>query len=149
MIKKSNGKYNVFSEDGKTHLGGPYDSEEEAQKRLREVEWFKMHKTSDQTAKINIAPADGKLQPFLDTIKAHQYEYKNPQEHGQGTFVSPMAQELLQTDLGKSAVIDDGTGTLKVDYGRLGGITLAATAFLNQRMNQIQSQIKLNKKDKK
>ena len=41
MIKKTSGGYKVVSEDGKKNLGGPYKSKAEAQKRLRQVEFFK------------------------------------------------------------------------------------------------------------
>ena len=40
-IVKRNGEYFVVSEDGKRNLGGPYDSREQAVKRLRQVEFFK------------------------------------------------------------------------------------------------------------
>ena len=40
FIRKKNGKYYVMSEDGK-NLGGPYDTEEQAGKRLQQVEYFK------------------------------------------------------------------------------------------------------------
>ena len=40
MIVKRKGKWYVVSEAGK-NLGGPYDSRDEAKKRLRQVEWFK------------------------------------------------------------------------------------------------------------
>ncbi|MHB8413617.1 MAG: hypothetical protein ACYDDI_16955 [Candidatus Acidiferrales bacterium] len=40
MIKKVKGGYKVLSEKGK-NLGGPYKSKEEAEKRLRQVEFFK------------------------------------------------------------------------------------------------------------
>ncbi|MGA7560921.1 MAG: hypothetical protein WBW01_08305 [Terriglobales bacterium] len=43
MIKKVEGGYQVVSEKGK-NLGGPYKTIEEAQKRLREVEFFKHRK---------------------------------------------------------------------------------------------------------
>lgn len=39
-IKKTGGGYKVLSEKGK-NLGGPYRSKPEAEKRLRQVEWFK------------------------------------------------------------------------------------------------------------
>lgn len=41
MIKNEDGKFYVYSHDGTRKLGGPYDSEEEAKKRLSEIE---MHK---------------------------------------------------------------------------------------------------------
>ena len=40
MITKTNKGYMVKSEKGR-NLGGPYKTKEEAQKRLRQVEYFK------------------------------------------------------------------------------------------------------------
>lgn len=40
MIVKQGSKYVVKSEDGTKHLG-TYDSEDEAKKRLRQIEFFK------------------------------------------------------------------------------------------------------------
>jgi hypothetical protein len=45
VIKNEKDGYNVYSEEGK-HLGGPYKTREEADMRLREVEYFKKHKDS-------------------------------------------------------------------------------------------------------
>ena len=44
MIKKVKEGYKVLSETGKKNLGGPYKTKEEAQKRLRQVEYFKHNK---------------------------------------------------------------------------------------------------------
>jgi hypothetical protein len=41
MIKKVAGGYKVVSENGKKNLGGPYKTKAEAQKRLKQVEYFK------------------------------------------------------------------------------------------------------------
>lgn len=46
VILKKDGKWYVYSEDRKKKLGGPYDTREEALKRLRQVEYFKRHKES-------------------------------------------------------------------------------------------------------
>jgi hypothetical protein len=43
MIKKVAGGYQVVSEKGK-NLGGPYKTRKEAEKRLRQVEFFKHRK---------------------------------------------------------------------------------------------------------
>jgi len=40
IVKKKDGYY-VLSEKTKRNLGGPYKTREEAQKRLRQVEFFK------------------------------------------------------------------------------------------------------------
>ena len=41
MIRKTKEGYKVLYENGKKNLGGPYKSKAEAQKRLRQVEYFK------------------------------------------------------------------------------------------------------------
>jgi hypothetical protein len=43
MIRKVKQGYKVFSEKGK-NLGGPYKTRAEAEKRLRQVEFFKHRK---------------------------------------------------------------------------------------------------------
>jgi hypothetical protein len=43
MIKKTSKRYKVLSEKGK-NLGGPYKTKAEAEKRLRQVEYFKHKK---------------------------------------------------------------------------------------------------------
>jgi hypothetical protein len=43
MIKKVSGGYKVLSEKGK-NLGGPYKTKQAAERRLRQVEYFKHHK---------------------------------------------------------------------------------------------------------
>ena len=43
MIRKVKGGYQVLSEKGK-NLGGPYRTKAEAEKRLRQVEFFKHRK---------------------------------------------------------------------------------------------------------
>jgi hypothetical protein len=43
LIKKVSGGYKVVSKKGK-NLGGPYKTKAEAQKRLRQVEFFKRNK---------------------------------------------------------------------------------------------------------
>jgi hypothetical protein len=43
MIKKVAGGYKVLSEKGK-NLGGPYKTKKEADKRLKQVEYFKHNK---------------------------------------------------------------------------------------------------------
>ncbi|HVO04856.1 MAG TPA: hypothetical protein VMT54_21865 [Candidatus Cybelea sp.] len=44
MIVKVREGYKVVSEDGKKNLGGPYKTKAEAEKRLRQVEYFKHKK---------------------------------------------------------------------------------------------------------
>lgn len=43
-IKKVSGGYKVLSESGGKNLGGPYKSKAQAEKRLRQIEYFKHQK---------------------------------------------------------------------------------------------------------
>lgn len=95
---------------------------------------------SDEDLKTSIKPGIKPIDQFLSTINAHSYKYKNPELDGKGTFVSPMAQELEQTELGKSAVIETPRGKM-VDYARLGGIGLAASAVLYREQQRLQDQV--------
>jgi hypothetical protein len=49
MIKKEDGKFHVYSETGDKHLGGPYATKEEAEHRLKQIEWFKNMHNSKKT----------------------------------------------------------------------------------------------------
>ena len=57
-----------------------------------------------------------------------QYQYKNPAAHGQGTHYGPMAQELAQTPVGRSTLVQMPDGKLGVDTGRLALVNTAAQA---------------------
>lgn len=102
---------------------------------------------SDETVKTNIQPGNEQVQDFLSKIGAWEYNYKDKQD-GAGTYISPMAQELASTELGKSAVVTGPNGKLMVQYGRLGGINLAASALLNQRLNKLESLVQSKLKGK-
>ena len=96
--------------------------------------------TSDENLKTAVEPATRDLSAFLNSINAHSYQYKHPELDGQGTFVSPMAQELEKTEIGKSAVIETPRGKM-VDYARLGGVNLAAVSVVHREVSQLQSAV--------
>jgi hypothetical protein len=96
---------------------------------------------SDKMSKERIRSVmNEKLEEFLNTVHPYEYSYKQPEMPGRGygRFVSPMAQELEDTELGKSAVIQTPNGKM-VDYGKLGGVMLAAQAYLNERLNDLEA----------
>jgi len=101
---------------------------------------------SDENAKTDVKNGGYQVQGFLDALNAHSYQYKDPKD-GVGRFVSPMAQELEKTAIGRSAVRQTEDGKKIVDYGRLGGIMLASQAFLNDRLNSIEKSLKLKRKN--
>ena len=91
---------------------------------------------SDENLKTNIEDAEPALRTFLDNLSAYEYDYKD-KKHGAGRYVSPMAQDLLKSDIGRSMVIEKEEG-LAVDYGRGFGALLAAQASLNKRLAKIE-----------
>lgn len=91
---------------------------------------------SDERLKKNIKDADAAIDAFLRQTGAHQYEYKD-KKHGAGRYVSPMAQELEKTDIGKSMVIETPEGKM-VDYGRGLGAILAAQSRLARRLDGLE-----------
>lgn len=60
MIKKTSGGYKVVSEKTGKNLGGPYKTRAAAEKRLRQVEFFKHRKVSCAGRKVIAQfPPDG------------------------------------------------------------------------------------------
>lgn len=96
-------------------------------------------RVSDVNAKTNIKEGDKQLDNFFSTIGAHEYEYKDKKD-GVGKFVSPMAQELEKTTIGKSAVINTPEGK-KVDYPRLTGTALAGLALHHEDIKKINKKL--------
>ncbi|MGD0331147.1 MAG: tail fiber domain-containing protein [Nitrososphaeria archaeon] len=96
--------------------------------------------TSDIRAKTNILPGKEELQEFLDALGIYSYEYKNKND-GDGRRISPMAQEIESTPLGKVAVSQRPDGIKYVDYGKLAGTQLAAIAMLNQKSKELEAKI--------
>jgi hypothetical protein len=95
---------------------------------------------SDENLKTDVVDGSAKIQEFLDTIGAHSYRYIDP-KFGAGTYVSPMAQELEKTELGKGLVIETSEGKM-VDYGKAFGLMFAAASALNKRVSELEQELK-------
>ena len=103
---------------------------------------------SDKNMKKNIEePSKDKMQKFLDALKAYEYEYKEPDMPGagEGKFISPMAQDMEKSELGKGMVMDTPEGKM-VDYGKAGGLMLGVASMLNERMDDLEAALKRRKK---
>lgn len=86
-------------------------------------------KTSDIRAKKNIKP-DSALDAISDA-GSYSYNYIDPERHGQGTYVGPMAQELE----GAPGVVHEGPdGKKAIDPGRLALANTSAIAELNRKV---------------
>lgn len=102
---------------------------------------------SDINVKQDIKQGDVQLQEFLDSLGVYDYEYKDP-KYGEGRRISPMAQEIEKTPLGKAAISTNDEGYKIVDYGKLGGTMLASLAMLNHKYNELEESIKKGLKSK-
>ncbi len=94
---------------------------------------------SDERLKTGISGGNDDISGFLNALKAHEYQYKD-KKFGDGTYVSPMAQEIEKTKLGKDMVLDTPEGKV-VDYGRAGGVMLASAAMLNDKVKALESKL--------
>jgi hypothetical protein len=95
---------------------------------------------SDEEEKTDIHnPSPDHVQSMLDQLHAHQYRYKDPSAPGAGpgTYVSPMAQELERSPLGRNFVAQGPDGHKMVNYGHALGTMLAGQAMLNERLNGV------------
>jgi hypothetical protein len=99
---------------------------------------------SDERVKTDIEPGDSRLKDLLDTIGVHEYSYKDTNREGTapGRHVSPMAQELEKTELGKDAVSESKEGHKMVNYGRLLGVMLSGEAYLHKRVKALEAKVK-------
>lgn len=100
---------------------------------------------SDINSKKHIQDGQSQLQEFLDSLGVYDYEYKDP-KYGEGRRISPMAQEIEQTPLGKAAISTNDEGYKIVDYGKLGGTMLASLAMLNHKNNSLEQEVEDLKK---
>lgn len=115
-------------------LGGPYSS------AGRWVENVGQNLFSDENLKTNIKDGSADTYKFLDSLSSNKYEYKN-KDHGSGTYVSPMAQDLEKTTAGKGAVTDTPEGK-QVNYSRLLGTILSSQADIHKRLKHIEGKKK-------
>lgn len=99
---------------------------------------------SDEREKTDVTtPSKTKIGQFLATIKPHEYRYKDPSLEGaaEGRFVSPMAQELERSEIGKTMVEDGPDGRKRVNYARGLGAILATAAHLHERLAKIEKKV--------
>lgn len=101
---------------------------------------------SDERQKANVSNGDPKLRSFYDALEAHSYRYKDPSAPGagEGRYVSPMAQELEKSEIGKTMVTDTPEGKM-VDYGKGFGAMLAGQAEFHDRLKKVEAALAAKK----
>jgi predicted GNAT family acetyltransferase len=85
---------------------------------------------SDIRAKRDIEPAEVDLRP----AQGYDYEYIEPDRHGQGQYSGPMAQDLLKSRGVDGSVVRQRDGKLGVDTNRL---SLSTASGLGQEQRRV------------
>jgi hypothetical protein len=97
---------------------------------------------SDERAKKRIKPESkrGELSTFLDGLRPYSYEYKDPTVPGAspGRKVSPMAQRIEGSALGRALVQAGDDGLKRVDYGRMTPILAAGLGQVHERLAKLE-----------
>lgn len=91
---------------------------------------------SDKDLKKNIKPGEREVEELLANIKPETYEYKDD-SMGEGTHLSPMAQDLEKSEVGKSLVEDTPEGKV-VDTGKGLGAIMAIQSALDKRLKKLE-----------
>lgn len=91
---------------------------------------------SDERVKKNVSPLDSA--EFLKHLDGYEYEYKDPEAHGEGHQVGIMAQDLEK--VAPQAVDEDENGVKRIDYSKMGGPMLAAMSDLDKRMKKLEGE---------
>jgi len=97
---------------------------------------------SDERTKENFKSPKKSIAEFLAAAsKSKEYEYKE-EYHGDlakpGRHVTPMAQDLEKTEIGKSMVKEMPNGMKAVDYGAGFGAMLASLGDINERLKKVE-----------
>ena len=96
-------------------------------------------------AKENIKDGSKSIGDFLSSLGSYDYDYKNPEKHGEGQKNSVMAQELEKTDIGKQSVIQGEDGVKMVDYAKLLPAMLSGLAHQSKQIVSLADALKKKK----
>lgn len=91
--------------------------------------------SSDVRNKQNIAPASAL--ESIENANSYSYDYLNPERHGEGRYIGPMAQDLEKAP---GVVHTAPDGAKSVDPGRLTMVNTGAIAELNQKVEALADQ---------
>lgn len=70
----------------------------------------------------------------------YEYEYKDPEKHGRGSFVGPMAQDLEKTPVGESVVEDTPDGKA-INTDRLSLVNTAGISEQQRELDRLKQQM--------
>lgn len=117
------------------------DQQADAATNAALAQMMMMMAASDKRQKTDVRPADEEIHAFLSAVKPYSYRYKDTSVEGTapGRHISPMAQDIESTHLGRDAVETGADGVKRVNYGHMLGTIVAAQSYLNKRLDEIES----------
>jgi len=93
--------------------------------------------TSDKNEKESIKSESGEIDELYKHIKPETYSYKD-EENGEGKHLSPMAQDLEKSEIGKSMVVDTPEGKT-VNYQKGFGAMMSMQKALDTRLKKLEA----------
>lgn len=87
---------------------------------------------SDKKAKKNIKSGDSEIKEFLEAATPYSYDYKDSNEHR----VSPMAQDLEESKIGKESIMETPKGKA-IDYSNIFGKIVASQGYLHKEIEDL------------
>lgn len=91
--------------------------------------------TAPDTAALDAAYTSQGGAPNLRPAQGYEYSYKDPQRHGEGRFVGPMAQDLEQLP---GVVQETPGGGKAIDTSRLSLVNTAAVSEQQRRLDELE-----------
>jgi hypothetical protein len=99
--------------------------------------------SSDVRVKKEIKKAGKQLDGFMKSLKGYSYKYKKGySEKAADERISPMAQDIEKTPIGKILVDHDENGMKRVNYGKGLGHLTASIGRLHERLSKIEKKSK-------
>lgn len=132
-LKKRTGQQSV-STDNATNAGADSARRANATNRTIGTGLSMAAMLSDERQKEDIEDFDAGA--FLDSLTSKKFKYKDEQ-YGKGQQAGIMAQDLLKTPEGSSAVMDTPEG-LMVDSRKAANLALSSAADLNKRLKKLE-----------
>jgi len=73
------------------------------------------------------------------SLTPSRYAYKDPERHGEGEYIGPMAQQLEKTPAGRTVVSEQPDGTKAVDTSRLSLMSAGEIGDLRRELDEVQA----------
>lgn len=151
ILKEENGKWFVYSRDGSKKLGGPYDTKDEATKRLQQIEYFKekgVHKDDDSDICKKLSELTDS--DFVDIMKSMMQRYN--QINKGGTNMDPEVKKYIDEQITKSVseAVTTALETINSNFAKINkSIDEISESVEKKKTLTPEEQVKLDEEKKK